>query len=151
MTSVDNVLNQLQQRGERITIQRRLVVEALCQGGEHLTIGDIQRYIMDHGHRPDESTIYRILQWLKDAGVVSQTDMGSRGIVYQLIGAPPHHHLVCLGCGAIIGLDDRVGNLLRETLRRDYRFEARVDHLAIFGWCAECQQARDDQGFHIPG
>jgi Fur family transcriptional regulator, ferric uptake regulator len=120
-----------------------LVIEALCKGGEHLTIGDIQQYIQDHGNCLDESTIYRILQWLKTAEVISQTDLGSRGIVYELIGATPHHHLICLSCEAVIGLDDSVGNLLREKLRHDYGFEARVDHLAIFGWCQECAEQRE--------
>jgi Fur family transcriptional regulator, ferric uptake regulator len=138
MTSVDSIINQLQQRGQRITIQRRLVIEALCNGGEHLTIGDIQQVIQRHGNCLDESTIYRILQWLKAVGLISQTDLGSRGIVYELIGATRHHHLVCLSCDAIIGLDDSIGSLLREKVRHDYRFEARVDHLAIFGWCDEC-------------
>jgi Fur family transcriptional regulator, ferric uptake regulator len=142
MTTVDSIINQLQQRGERMTIQRRLVIEALCNGGEHLTIGDIQQYIQNHGNWLDESTIYRILQWLKTAGVISQTDLGTRGIVYELIGAMPHHHLICLSCDAIIGLDDSIGNLLRDRLRQGYRFEARVDHLAIFGWCDECWEHR---------
>jgi Fur family transcriptional regulator, ferric uptake regulator len=141
MTSVDSIVKQLQQRGERITIQRRLVIEALCEGGAHLTIGDIQQYIQDHGL--DESTIYRILQWLKAAGVISQTDLGTRGIVYELIGATPHHHMICLSCDAVTGLDDSIGNLLRQKLRHDYGFEARVDHLAIFGWCRECQAERE--------
>src|SRR4051812_10178751 len=117
MSTVESIVNQLQQRGERITIQRRLVIVALCQGGEHLTIGDIQQYSQNHGNCLDESTIYRILQWLKDAGVISQTDLGTRGIVYELIGTTPHHHLICLSCDAVIGLDDAVGNLLREKLR----------------------------------
>src|SRR5437870_4543341 len=106
MTSVESIVNQLQQRRERITIQRRMVIEALCDGGEHLTIGDIQQYSQDHGNCLDESTIYRILQWLKAAEVISQTDLGTRGIVYELIGATPHHHLICLSCNAVIGLDD---------------------------------------------
>ncbi len=143
MISVESILNQLQQRGERLTIQRRLVVEALCEGGAHLTISDIQQHIQGQGNCLDESTVYRILQWLKAAGVVSQTDLGARGIVYELIGAVPHHHLICLSCDAIIGLDDSVGSLLRDKLRRDYGFEARVDHLAIFGWCKECLEHRD--------
>ncbi len=151
MSAAEQIVKQLRERGERMTIQRRLVIEALCEGGNHRTIGDIQRCIRDGGSDLDESTIYRILQWLKDAGVVSQTDLGTRGIVYELIGKTPHHHLICLDCDAIIGVDDTLGSLLRDRLRQEYGFEARVDHMAIFGWCRGCQERREVEAPHTPG
>jgi Fur family ferric uptake transcriptional regulator len=86
--------------------------------------------------------VYRILQWLKDLGIISQTDLGARGMVYELIDETPHHHLVCLNCGAVIGLDDSFTEDLRRRLRVEYSFEPRVDHLAIFGWCRHCQGQR---------
>ncbi len=142
MGSVEDILRRVQHEGERMTIQRRLVIEALYRRGSHLTIGDIQACLQKEGHSLDESTIYRILQWLKSLSIVSQTDLGERGIVYELLGETPHHHLICLGCHAVIGLDDSLARDLRERLRRDYGFEARVDHMAIFGWCRECRAER---------
>ncbi len=129
-----------------MTIQRRLVIEALHQSATHLTINDIQACLQNQGHSLDESTIYRILQWLKSLSIVSQTDLGERGIVYELLGETPHHHLICLGCHAVIGLDDSLASDLRERLQREYGFEARVDHMAIFGWCRECSAERRKDG-----
>jgi Fur family ferric uptake transcriptional regulator len=142
MDSAERILQQLRQRGERITIQRRMVIEALCEDCDHLTIHDIQKQMQGRGYELDEATIYRILQWLKAAEVISQTDLGERGIVYELIGTTRHHHLVCLSCHAVIGLDDSFADQLREQVRREYDFEPRVDHLAIFGWCAQCRAAK---------
>ncbi len=142
MVSVDDILRRVHQDGERMTIQRRLVIEALHQSASHLTISDVQECLRKEGHNLDESTIYRILQWLKSLSIVSQTDLGERGIVYELLGETPHHHLICLGCHAVIGLDDSLARDLRERLLRDYGFEARVDHMAIFGWCRACSAER---------
>ncbi len=150
MSAAEQIVKQLHERGERMTIQRRLVIEALSEGCNHQTIGDIQRCIRGRGSDLDESTIYRILQWLKDAGVVSQTDLGTRGIVYELIGITPHHHLICLDCDTIIGVDDTLGSLVRDRLRQEYGFEARVDHLAIYGWCRDCQQHHGAGEPHSP-
>ncbi len=149
MVSVDDILDRVHQSGERMTIQRRLVIEALYQNGAHLTISDIQQCLQSQGHTLDESTIYRILQWLKALNIVSQTDLGEREIVYELLGETPHHHLICLGCHAVIGLDDTLAHDLRERLQRDYGFEARVDHMAIFGWCRACSV--DRQKDHTQG
>lgn len=143
MNATDSILRQLRQRGERITIQRRMVIEALSSTHEHLTISDIQKVMQIQGYDLDESTIYRILQWLKEVGVISQTDLGITGTVYELIGPKRHHHLVCLNCDAIIGVSDSFIDELRDHIEREYDFEPRVDHLAIFGWCSVCRQERD--------
>jgi Fur family ferric uptake transcriptional regulator len=137
--STDNILTKLREQGERLTIQRRMVIEALCEEGEHLAVQDIQARLAERGTDLNETTVYRILQWLKDVGVASQTDLGQRGVVYQIIGTHPHHHLVCLNCGQVIDIDDSVIEPLRERLRREFDFEPRIDHMAFFGTCRACQ------------
>ena len=77
MTSIDSIFKECQSRGERLTIQRRLVIEALYTNQCHTTVNDIQKYIIAHhqGQNLPEPTIYRILQWLKGLQLVSQTDI----------------------------------------------------------------------------
>ncbi|MGQ9887144.1 MAG: transcriptional repressor [Aggregatilineales bacterium] len=75
-------------------------------------------------------------------GIVSQTDIGAAGVVYELVTQPCHHHLVCLNCGALIDLDDAYFAPLCAGLRRDYSFVARIEHMAIFGLCAACAPVR---------
>ncbi len=139
MIGSDEIFARLRQRGERLTIQRRLVVDALCASGTHMTINDIQAQLNTQGQNLTDPTVYRILQWLKAQEVVSQTDLGGSGIVYQIIDEHRHHHLVCLNCNRIIDMNDAVMNDLRERLRNDYGFEPRIDHMAIFGICQDCQ------------
>lgn len=141
----EDVVEALRQRGERLTIQRRLVIEALCDDPDHQSVQAIQERLRARGMRLTEPTVYRIVQWLKELGLVSQTDLGQSGIVYQLIGDRPHHHLVCLACGRVIDVDDGVMDALRATLRQDYDFEPRIDHMAFFGLCRDCRE-RSDRG-----
>jgi Fur family ferric uptake transcriptional regulator len=142
MISADEIVKKLKQRGERLTIQRRLVIETLCESGDHVTVHEVRQYLQQQGTDLNEPTVYRILQWLKELEVVSQTDLGQSGIVYQLIDDHPHHHLVCLACGEIMDVDDSVIAPLREHLRRAYDFEPRIDHMAIFGLCRNCQTTK---------
>jgi Fur family ferric uptake transcriptional regulator len=144
MTSTQEVIKKLRERGERVTMQRRLVIEALCEHGDHMGVQDIQQVLQRHEVDLNETTVYRILQWLKDLGIVSQTDLGRTGLVYQLVGEKPHHHLVCLSCSKIIDVDNSLIEPLIEQVRRQYGFEPRVDHMAIFGWCRECQAQKPD-------
>jgi Fur family transcriptional regulator, ferric uptake regulator len=142
--STDKTLNEILQRlreaGQRLTIQRRVVVEALAYGNAHMTICDIQDYIAGRNVVLDKSTIYRILEKLNEVGVVSQTDLGTHGVVYELMRDTPHHHLVCLSCGDISNLADTMISPLRAQLEQTYGFLPRLDHMALFGYCQQCQQ-----------
>jgi Fur family ferric uptake transcriptional regulator len=139
--TLDELVHDLRARGERLTVQRRMVLEILCASRDHLAVQDIQQQLHHNGIELTETTIYRILQWLKDVGIVSQTDLGRTGTVYQLVGAHPHHHLVCLSCGTVIDVGDDAIMPLRDYLRREYGFEPRIDHMAIFGLCPVCTAA----------
>jgi Fur family ferric uptake transcriptional regulator len=138
--STDEVIRDLQARGERVTMQRRMVLEIVGQEDHHFTVQEVQQRLHQRDLILPETTVYRILQWLKEVGIVSQTDLGQRGIVYQRIGAPPHHHLICLSCGAVLDMPDDLIVPLRDYLRQTYDFEPRLDHMAFFGLCHVCRQ-----------
>lgn len=139
MVCAEAIVSLLRKQGERLTIQRRAVIEVLCASGDHLTVQDIQSRLAAQGTVLTEATVYRIVQWLKDRGAVAQTDLGQSGVVYQAIGCELHHHLVCLRCGRVIDIEDQVMDALREQLRREHAFEPRIDHMAIFGLCHDCR------------
>ena len=140
MNASAGIIDYIQSHGERMTLPRRLVIEALGESHQHLTIHAIQQQIQEK-HQPhalSDTTIYRVLQWLKDLELVSQTDMGQNGIVYALLSDPYHHHLICLTCGSTLTLEDTMFNALREHLLRDYGFKSRIEHMALYGHCRDC-------------
>lgn len=148
MSSYDQIVQSVRQQGERVTIQRELVIEALAATGGHLTIQDVSADIRKrHPERllPDP-TIYRILQKLKELGVISQTDIAERGTVYQVIEPHRHHHLICLNCHAITEIADTLFDDLRTELLSQYHFRARIDHMAIYGYCAVCSPQEVGEG-----
>jgi Fur family ferric uptake transcriptional regulator len=93
-----------------------------------------------------DTTIYRVLQWLKDLELVSQTDIGQAGIVYALMSQPYHHHLICLVCGNIQDIDDAVMQPLRDHLLSQHGFLPRIDHMAFYGICHECRSKSQHGG-----
>lgn len=150
MVLIGEIVQSLQVRGQRVTIQRRRVLEVLCEHEEHLAVHDVRHRLVQRGLDLPEATVYRIVQWLKEQGVVSQTDLGHQGIVYQIVSGRPHHHLVCLNCQHVIDLDDSVLETLRDYLRTHFAFEPRIDHMAFFGLCHDCQERTPDQSLPDP-
>lgn len=147
MSEYDAIVETLRQHGERITIQRRLVIEALLATHTHMTVNDVNQHIqtMQGVDALAEPTIYRILQWLKELALVSQTDMAEAGIVYQIIDTQKHHHLVCLNCSKTIDVNDTLFDSIRQQLASEQGFHARIDHMAIYGYCSDCASQNDEK------
>ncbi|MBX3083971.1 MAG: transcriptional repressor [Anaerolineae bacterium] len=141
MDQLNSIIGKIKANGERVTLQRRIVIEAMCNLTGHVTIQNIRTYIQHEYKEQDlsDTTIYRILQWLKQVQLVAETDIGADAAVYQLL-THPHHHLICLSCGGVTELEDAQFDLLRQELNNKYGFKARIDHLAIFGQCRHCAE-----------
>ncbi len=144
----EHLIPRLRAQGYRITTQRRLVLDVLLappEGHGHYSCEEVTQMLLDRGVSIDNATVYRILQWLKDADIVAQTDVGEGYDVYSLVGQHLHHHLICLNCQRSIDVDDDLLAPLRDALRQQYGFHARIEHFAIFGICEACKATLDDR------
>jgi Fur family transcriptional regulator, ferric uptake regulator len=131
----------LRARGHRLTPQRILILETLKAGGGHMTADQIHAQVAPRLPALNAATIYRTLQWLNGAGLVSVTDVGEGSLVYEYFGHTPHHHLICQRCHRVLEIDHALLTPLTHDLADRYGFSARFDHMAIFGECRECRQS----------
>lgn len=142
---VGDIAAVLRARGQRLTPQRQLILGALRAAGGHRTAEEIRAQIGTSFPFINLATVYRTLYWLREQGLVAETDLGRGRREYEYIGESRHHHLVCLLCGASVEIADSVLDSLAATLYEGYGFVARLDHFAIFGVCRVCQGAPGDQ------
>lgn len=129
----------LRERGQRLTPQRRAVLSVMQQSKGHLTMDDVSSRLVDQGDDIAPASVYRILAWLTEQGIVSITDVGGRDVVYEYLGNGLHHHLICQQCGMEHEVPFSLIQPVITTIRERYSFESRIDHLAIFGTCQQCQ------------
>lgn len=128
----------LRRLGLRATPQRVLVLEALSARPGHHSADEILRWVAARYPAINLATIYRSLDALASAGLVTQTDLGGGVMSYELAGEEGHHHLICQRCGAVAEAPDDLFAPLREGLLWDYGFRATSRHFAIFGVCRAC-------------
>lgn len=133
--------DRLRARGERLTPQRLMVLTALRTMGGHQTAEALAVRVRADYPYINMATIYRSLNWLRDQGLVSETDLGGGQLEYEYFGEARHHHAVCLTCGGKTAFDDALVAPLTQALRDRYGFASRIDHLAIFGVCRRCREA----------
>jgi Fur family ferric uptake transcriptional regulator len=132
------IVARLRRLGLRVTPQRVLVMEALVSAGGHLSADEIMRWVGERSSAINLATIYRTLDTLTAAGLVTQTDLGGGSVSYEVAGEAQHHHLVCQRCGLVAEMSDTFLAPLRERLLGDLGFRVETTHLALFGLCRGC-------------
>ena len=143
MYDLQVLMGRARQHGIRMTRQRAIILQALCELDGHGGAEEVYQRATLHRRDVDLSTVYRTLERLRDLRILSQTDLGRGYAEFEIVADRPHHHLVCRGCGRVMDLDHTYLAPAAEAIRQDFGFEPIFDHFAIFGWCRECCEPRE--------
>ncbi len=122
--------------GHRVTPQRLIILDAVCEAGPHATFGEIYRRVKEADATIDQSTIYRTLEFLCEVGLVISAEIGET--VYEIAGKTPHHHLVCEQCGQVMCLEHSAVRPLFDQIEQQLGFRVQTDHLVFRGLCKKC-------------
>jgi Fe2+ or Zn2+ uptake regulation protein len=134
--SADDLIAALRGAGLRATASRIAVCRVIARShGDHLTAAVITN---DLKGTADQSTVYRTLDALEAAGVLTHTHLGHGPSVYHLADEPPHQHLVCERCGAAAEIDPEhlAGAVAR--IAQATGFVVDSGHFALSGLCRDC-------------
>lgn len=134
-----NLPELLHQNGYRMTSQRQLVLDAVCEIDGHGTPDRIFELVHEKTPAINKVTIYRTLKFLLDLGLLTATYSADGRLEYELAGHNAHHHLVCRKCGnEVVFVDNGFSKLVR-SLQENYKFKVESNHLTLTGLCDTCQ------------
>jgi Fur family ferric uptake transcriptional regulator len=139
MHDLEGLIDRARRQGLRMTRQRILILQALCDLEGHASAEQVYERVALHRRDVDLSTVYRTLEKLRNLRILSQADLGRGCAEYEIVTERPHHHLVCQGCGRMIDLDHAYLAPVAEAIHQGFGFDPVFDHLAIFGLCRGCQ------------
>ena len=124
-----------------ITNPRIIVLEALLELKGPITVDDLLAQLKD---KVAKSTLYRVLNDLKDINILHEFSTPDSQTVVELIleDHSHHHHLFCSDCGEIIDVEmatEFENRLLKEIKRIEKKFNFVIeDHrLELFGKCTD--------------
>jgi len=129
----------LREAGYRATRQRGLILDAVCAGGGHTSLGEVYARVHRQDPTLDRSTVYRALKVFVETNLVVAADTGDNETYYEIKRLQSHHHLVCRLCGGEHEIDDAVLSKMFEQVKQQYAFEIVIDHLVLFGYCDRCR------------
>ena len=130
----------LHAKGYRVTPQRVVILDAVCEGNGHTIVGEIYARAKRMDPAINRSTLYRTLDLFQQIGLVVSAEIGTGEKVYEVAESEAHYHLICRGCGHTEIIDHALIHPLFKKIEQRYRFTIQTDHHVIFGMCAACQQ-----------
>lgn len=126
--------------GHRVTPQRVMILDAVCEGGGHTTLKQVFTRLRKMDNTIDRSSVYRTLKLFIALGLVVSAETLTGETVYEIPKPKPHHHLICRTCGKEqeIGQEAMVG--MYALVQQQYGFIVATDHLVLHGVCADCRK-----------
>ncbi len=127
--------------GQRYTNGRRALVAVLASAERPLSIPDI----LATDPSVPQSSVYRNLTVLEQAGVVRKVQGGDDFSRFELAEdlTRHHHHLVCVSCGSVDDYTvppqfERTMALTLDEVAAETGFQAQFHRLDLVGVCARC-------------
>lgn len=124
----------------RATAARIAVVRRLSDAGTPLSHAEVVEALSDAGF--DQSTLFRCLNELADAGLVVRLDLGDQVRRFELThadrnGVADHAHFMCTECGKLQCLD---GFTVKVSPERGPRRKAlgQITEVLLRGRCGAC-------------
>ncbi|MBX7235435.1 MAG: transcriptional repressor [Caldilineales bacterium] len=128
----------IRRQGYRLTPQRQMILDAVCEGGGHTTVDEIWARVQHKAPAINRSTVYRNLEFLQTLHLVVAAEIGGQ-TMYEIPHEYPHHHLICQVCGQVIEIGQDALGAAFATIEGQYGFQVGADHLVLKGLCIDCR------------
>jgi Fur family ferric uptake transcriptional regulator len=136
-------LRHLQKKGLKRTSQRDLILDVFLRTEKHLSNEDLYRLVKEEDPTVGQTTVYRTLKILSEAGLAREVRFGDGRTHYEHQYKHQHHdHMICSECGKIIEFFSAELEAIQDLMAAKHRFEITQHLLRIIGVCAECRRAR---------
>jgi len=121
------------QRGLRITEQRRVIARVLSESEDHPDVDKLHERASAIDPRISIATVYRTVRLFEEAGILDRHDFGDGRARYEAAPEAHHDHMIDVESGKVIEfVDPELEALQRQIAERlGYRL---VDHrMELFG------------------
>ncbi|MDT4968192.1 MAG: Fur family transcriptional regulator, ferric uptake regulator [Acidobacteriota bacterium] len=135
-------LKHIQKAGLKRTAQRDLILEVFLRTERHLSSEDLYRLVQAEDPTIGQTTVYRTLKLLSEAGLAREVRFGDGRTHYEHNYKHEHHdHMICMECGEIIEFYSAELEAIQDAMAAKHRFEVKQHLLRILGICAKCRRA----------
>lgn len=129
----------------RNTIQKALILRAVCDLKRHLTADEVYEFVKRDHPSIGKGTVYRNLAILTEEGAIRKVEVphGSDRFDFTLKN---HYHVRCVKCGEVFDVDmDEIPDL-QKKIHDTHGMEFLTYDIFFKGICPECRaQEKEDK------
>ena len=130
MTKIEN---KCEQKGVRLTDQRRLIAKVMSQSSDHPDVDELHRRISEIDEKASIATVYRTVKLFEESGIIEKHDFKGGKARYEQAPDIHHDHLIDVNTGEIVEfINEEIEKLQNEVAAKlGYKL---VDHrLELYG------------------
>jgi Fur family ferric uptake transcriptional regulator len=122
-----------QERGLKMTDQRRVISRVLSEAADHPDVEQV--YLRASAIDPNISiaTVYRTMRLFEEANVISRLDFGDGRARYEGSREEHHHHLIDLKTGEVVEFQNAEIEQLKEKIAAELGYELVGHRLELYG------------------
>jgi Fe2+ or Zn2+ uptake regulation protein len=139
--TLDAYMDRLRNHGFKITPKRRAVIELFMTREEYLSPAQVWQGMKNSFRHLGLPTIYRILEEMKEAGILIRVEKDNRQLYYTLCKNPQsdHHHFICRRCRKVEEVAYCNFRDISEFIKKNLKARAETHTIQIEGLCSECK------------
>ena len=134
-------LKHIQKQGLKRTAQRDLILDVFLRTEGHVSGEDLYRLVRAEDPTVGQTTVYRTLRLLTDAGLAREVRFGDGRAHYEHNYKHEHHdHMICMQCGKSIEFYIPEIETLQDEASEQLGFKVLDHKLQIYGLCGDCRK-----------
>ena len=130
---MSKIEDKCEQKGVRLTDQRRLIAQVMSQSSDHPDVDELHQRISKIDEKVSIATVYRTVKLFEESGIFEKHDFKGGKARYEQSPDIHHDHLIDVNTGEIVEFVDEEIEKLQNQVAEKLGYEL-VDHrLELYG------------------
>jgi len=139
LKSSEAIIQLFNQKGLKITPQRRLIFELLAEDESHPTAEELYQLVISRMPDVSQTTVYNTLCKLVALGELAPVENLSEAGARFDTNSSNHHHLFCMHCHTLVDIEQDFPDV-ELTLEEAKGYQIVKNQVTFYGICQECQK-----------
>ena len=129
----NNIENICQQKGVRLTDQRKLIAKVMSESKDHPDVDELHKRVNKLDSKISIATVYRTVKLFEEAVVVAKHDFKGNKARYEKSPEEHHDHLIDINTGEITEFVNQDIEALQKTVAEKLGYKLVNHRLELYG------------------
>ncbi len=127
------ILMRLEDRGLRMTGQRRIIADVLGSSRDHPDVEELYNRASARDPKISIATVYRTVKLFEEAGIIDRLEFGDGRARYEDADREHHDHLIDMNSGEVIEFYDAEIERLQDKIAERLGYRLKGHKLELYG------------------